>query len=74
VSSWSNVPAAPLPLSIRQRFPGCTGFEFVAWVIWFWLLIRCFADIFCPARPRAGAKVLWMIFLIVLPFSACSSI
>jgi hypothetical protein len=44
----------------------------VAWVIWFWLLIRCFADIFRPARPRAGAKVLWMIFLIVLPFSACS--
>jgi hypothetical protein len=28
----------------------------VAWVIWFWLLIRCFADIFRPARPRAGAK------------------
>ena len=41
---------------------------FFAWVIWFWLLITVFADIFRRHDIGGGGKVLWMIFVIVLPF------
>ena len=41
---------------------------FFAWVIWIWLLITVFADIFRRHDIGGGAKVLWMIFVIVLPF------
>jgi hypothetical protein len=41
---------------------------FFAWVTWFWLLITVFADIFRRHDIGGGAKVLWMIFVIVLPF------
>lgn len=45
-----------------------TLFVFFAWVIWFWLLITVFADIFRRHDIGGGAKVLWVIFVIVLPF------
>jgi hypothetical protein len=45
-----------------------TMLVFFAWVIWFWLLITVFADIFRRHDIGGGAKVLWMIFVIVLPF------
>ena len=41
---------------------------FFAWVIWFWLLITVFADIFRRHDIGGGGKVLWMIFVIILPF------
>lgn len=41
---------------------------FFAWVIWFWLLITVFADIFRRHDIGGGAKTLWIIFTIVLPF------
>jgi hypothetical protein len=41
---------------------------FFAWVIWFWLLITVFADIFRRHDIGGGAKVLWCIFVIILPF------
>ena len=41
---------------------------FFAWVIWFWLLITVFADIFRRGDIGGGAKTLWVIFVIVLPF------
>jgi hypothetical protein len=41
---------------------------FFAWVTWFWLLITIFADIFRRHDASGGAKVLWTIFVIVLPF------
>jgi hypothetical protein len=37
-------------------------------VIWFWLLITVFADIFRRHDTSGVAKVLWIIFVIVLPF------
>src|SRR5438034_2573837 len=43
-------------------------FIFFAWVIWFWLLITIFGDIFRRHDIGGGAKVLWLIFVIVLPF------
>jgi phospholipase D-like protein/putative oligomerization/nucleic acid binding protein len=41
---------------------------FFAWVIWFWLLISVFADVFRRHDISGGAKTLWLIFVIVLPF------
>ena len=45
-----------------------TMLVFFAWVIWFWLLITVFADIFRRKDTSGFSKVLWMIFVIVLPF------
>ncbi|HJU48162.1 MAG TPA: SHOCT domain-containing protein [Gaiellaceae bacterium] len=39
-----------------------------AWVIWFWLLITIFADVFRRHDTSGFSKVLWIIFVIVLPF------
>ena len=39
-----------------------------AWVIWFWLLITVFADVFRRHDIGGGSKALWIIFVIVLPF------
>ena len=41
---------------------------FFAWVIWFWLLITVFGDIFRRRDLSGGGKVLWMIFVILLPY------
>ena len=39
-----------------------------AWVIWFWLLITVFSDLFRRRDIGGGSKALWVIFVIVLPF------
>jgi predicted PurR-regulated permease PerM len=39
-----------------------------AWIIWFWLLITVFADLFRRHDIGGGVKALWIIFVIVLPF------
>jgi hypothetical protein len=41
---------------------------FFAFVIWFWLLITVFADIFRRHDTGGFAKTLWIIFIILLPF------
>ena len=45
-----------------------TMFVIFAWVIWFWLLITIFADVFRRHDIGGFAKTLWIIFVIVLPF------
>ena len=45
-----------------------TMFIFFAWVIWFWLLITVFSDIFRRHDTSGFGKVLWMIFVILLPY------
>jgi hypothetical protein len=39
-----------------------------AWIIWFWLLITVFTDLFRRRDTSGFAKVLWIIFVIILPF------
>ena len=39
-----------------------------AWIIWFWLLITVFADLFRRHDTSGGMKALWIIFVILLPF------
>jgi len=41
---------------------------FFAWVIWFWILITVFADLFRRKDVGGGSKVLWVIFVIIVPF------
>ena len=37
-------------------------------IIWFWILITVFADIFRRHDTSGFAKVLWIIFVIIAPF------
>jgi Phospholipase_D-nuclease N-terminal/Short C-terminal domain len=39
-----------------------------AWVIWFWLLISVFSDLFRRHDLSGWAKAAWVIFVIVLPY------
>ncbi len=41
---------------------------FFAFVIWFWLLITVFGDVFRRHDIGGGGKTLWIIFVILLPF------
>jgi hypothetical protein len=41
---------------------------FFVWVAWFMLLFRVIGDVFRRDDIGGGAKVLWLIFVIVLPF------
>jgi hypothetical protein len=41
---------------------------FFAWVIWFWLLISVFADVFRRHDIGGGTKTLWILFVIIIPY------
>ena len=41
---------------------------FFAFVIWIWLLITVFADIFRRRDVGGGSKAIWIIFVILLPY------
>lgn len=41
---------------------------FFVFVIWIWILIGVFADIFRRHDTSGWAKVLWIIFIVVLPY------
>jgi ABC-type multidrug transport system fused ATPase/permease subunit len=45
-----------------------TMLGFFVLIIWFWLLIVVFGDIFRSRDLGGGAKALWVIFVIILPF------
>ncbi|MGF1425588.1 PLDc N-terminal domain-containing protein [Kitasatospora sp. LaBMicrA B282] len=38
------------------------------WILWLFLLVRVFADLFRDDEVSGGAKAAWSVFLIVLPF------
>jgi hypothetical protein len=41
---------------------------FTMFFLWIWLVVRVFADIFRDHELGGGAKTLWIIFVIFLPF------
>ena len=41
---------------------------FFLWIAWFWILIAVFADIFRRHDTSGFGKVLWLIFVILVPF------
>ena len=45
-----------------------TMFIIFLWVIWFWILITVFADLFRRHDIGGGKKVLWVVFVIIAPF------
>ena len=45
-----------------------TMLVFFAWVIWFWLLITVFSDLFRRHDVSGFGKAVWIIFVIILPY------
>jgi hypothetical protein len=45
-----------------------TMFEIFIFVIWIWLLIVVFSDIFRSHDMGGWAKALWVLFIIILPY------
>jgi ABC-type multidrug transport system fused ATPase/permease subunit len=45
-----------------------TMLYFFLFIIWIWLLITVFADIFRSRDMGGGAKTLWVIFVILFPY------
>ena len=45
-----------------------TMIVFFAFIIWIWLLITVFADVFRRHDIGGGMKAIWIIFVIVLPY------
>ena len=41
--------------------------EFFLWVIWIWILIWIFLDIFRSRDLSGGAKALWFLFVLFIP-------
>ncbi|HEX5402753.1 MAG TPA: PLDc N-terminal domain-containing protein [Pseudonocardiaceae bacterium] len=41
---------------------------FFAWMIWFWLLILVFRDLFGRSDISGWGKAAWTVFVIVLPY------
>jgi ABC-type multidrug transport system fused ATPase/permease subunit len=45
-----------------------TMFIFFLWVVWIWILIMVFIDIFRSHDLSGWAKALWVLFVVILPF------
>jgi type IV secretory pathway TrbL component len=45
-----------------------TMLVFFLWVIWFWLLISLFGDLFRRHDISGWVKAAWTVFLIIVPF------
>jgi hypothetical protein len=41
---------------------------FFCWIIWFWMLITVFGDLFSRHDISGWAKAGWCVFVIILPF------
>ncbi len=44
-----------------------TMFEFFLWIIWIWILIMVFIDIFRSHDLSGWAKALWFLFVLFIP-------
>ena len=44
-----------------------TIFEIFLWVVWFWISITVFIDIFRSPDLSGGAKALWFLFVLFIP-------
>ena len=42
--------------------------EIFLFVVWFWLLINVFTDLFRDHETSGGAKALWVVFLLFFPY------
>jgi hypothetical protein len=60
-----------MPLASSYSYPllGAfwTIFEIFLWILWFWVLIYVFVDIFRSHDLSGWAKALWFIFVLLIP-------
>jgi hypothetical protein len=60
-----------MPLASGYSYPllGAfwTIFEIFLWIIWFWILITIFIDIFRSRDLSGWGKALWFIFVLFIP-------
>jgi len=60
-----------MPLAAASSYPLLDAFwtivEIFLWVIWIWILITVFIDIFRSHDLSGGAKALWFVFVLIIP-------
>src|SRR6266851_5407564 len=60
-----------MPLASSYSYPLLGAFwtilEIFLWVIWIWILIYVFMDIFRSHDLSGGAKALWFLFVLLIP-------
>jgi hypothetical protein len=60
-----------MPLASSYSYPLLGAFwtilEIFLWVIWIWILIYIFIDIFRSRDLSGGAKALWFLFVLLIP-------
>jgi len=60
-----------MPLASSYSYPllGAfwTVFEIFLWIIWIWILIYVFIDIFRSHDLSGWAKALWFVFVLIIP-------
>ncbi len=60
-----------MPLAASSSYPLLNAFwtilEIFLWVIWIWILITVFADIFRSHDLSGWAKALWFLFVLLIP-------
>ena len=44
-----------------------TIFEVFLWIVWFWILITVFIDIFRSRDLSGSAKAVWFLFVLLIP-------
>src|SRR5271157_277415 len=74
VTRPSPRPAEPLThreTRKHENYPALDIFwsiiEFILWVIWIWILIYVFIDIFRSRDLSGWAKALWFLFVLIIP-------
>ena len=60
-----------MPLASSYSYPLLGAFwtvlEIFLWVLWIWVLIYVFIDIFRSRDLSGGAKALWFLFVLLIP-------
>src|ERR1700760_2114358 len=60
-----------MPLASSYSYPLLGAFwtilEIFLWVLWIWVLIYVFIDIFRSHDLSGGAKALWFVFVLFIP-------
>ena len=60
-----------MPVASGSSYPLLDAFwtilEIFLWVIWIWILITVFIDIFRSHDLSGGAKALWFLFVLFIP-------
>jgi hypothetical protein len=60
-----------MPLASSGSYPALNVFwtilEIFLWILWFWILIYVFVDIFRSRDLSGWEKALWFIFVLIIP-------